>query len=431
MNFSIFHHEFLTPQQAKTEFDLNQYFHPDFLRRYLSKDQRILVLREDVALASFDGEDLAGDADFVIFQGNLTVKQSIDVSHSDYDILGFLVLGDLKAASLTAGDTFITIKGQAELQRYLYCPRPPYESGEFRVDGKFSVPVYLQEDYNPNLIAPRFECPHQYSIENDIEAWPEEFYDDETKANIKDVEGLVDFILQDTQRPPEQRYFFDWIAAYDLNRKQFHEAERQTITQGYCDDKNIIANLAEDWLAPRLAEDLKWLEIADIRIQQLPAQIADCYKLQQIKFDNCFSHLQQLPDLSGLKALRKLEINGGNQDSTRHPVSATQHLKTLLSYDFPRLDYLSINFWNAATARLANGEINQRPALQASDLTGIGKFQRLKVVSLYGNGLRELPDEFYTLKELRYIRIIDAALSEACIERLQQHFDGQAKVVVG
>jgi len=63
MNFSIFHHEFLTPQQAKTEFDLNQYFHPDFLRRYLSKDQRILVLREDVALASFDGEDLAGDAD--------------------------------------------------------------------------------------------------------------------------------------------------------------------------------------------------------------------------------------------------------------------------------------------------------------------------------------------------------------------------------
>ncbi len=429
MEFALYKHNFLTAHQAKAEFNLDQFFHSAFLEKYLTQESRILVIRQSIELDIFDGADLAGDADFVIIEGNLTVARWIDVSHSEYDILGFFVTGNLSAASLTAGDTYITVAGDVSLERYLYCPRPPYDAGELLVRGKLNVPVYLQEDYNPNVAAGEFNCAQRYTIDNDIDVWPEQFYLDSDKQQIDQVDDLVDFILRDKLLPPEQRYFYDWIAVYDLNRHHFNENQRYLITQRYSDEKNVLPGLAPDWLAPRWHEELKALEISDIRIQHLPADISLCTNLEQIKLDNCFSHLQKLPNLLNLKKLRKLEINGSNQDLQLHPASCVSHLRQILSQDFPELDYLSINFWNAAGARWQNGQANQRPALQADDLQGIGRYTQLKVVNFYGNGLSDLPEEFYQLPQLRYIRIIDD-LSETCISRLHQQFARQAKIIV-
>lgn len=425
MDLAAYRHRFVSPQQALSEFALIRHFEPAYLARQFSRQPRILVIEQALSLSQAEFDHVQTLSDFLIVRGALNAEGGLNLSQVAQSLGCLLVLGDVSARHLTTAQGAITIEGKLELQRYLHLPKQLSEPVELRVSQRLLVPVYLQENPAMKLHADEFICPYRYQTDDGLANWPSSYFADTSRQQIINPDGLVSHILSEVQKPPELQSNFDWIAHYDFNPRRYPAAETQLVSNAPPQHRAQLPIQLGQTLAPAQAARLHSLEFSDVYAQYLPDWLNTCRNLQQLKLDNCFSYLQHLPDLSALIDLRCLEINGSNPDLQRHPVSATRFVRELMQMRLGRLEYLSINFWNATPAFFANAQSNTRAALNAEDLHGIANFQHLKVINFYGNGLSDLPEEFYTLKHLRYIRILDQ-LSPACQQRLSQRYAHQA-----
>lgn len=425
MELAAFRHRFVSPQQALAEFALIRHFEPAYLAWQFTQSPRILVIEQALTLSQSELDALQTLSSFLILHGDLRAQAGLNLAQSGQALSSLLVLGDVCARHLNSGQCAITIVGKLELQRYLYMPRQLARPAELRVGGRLLVPVYLQENPTLKLHAAEFICPYRYQTDDGLANWPSSYFADTSRQHLIDPEGLVSHILSEVQKPPELQSNFDWIAHYDFNPRRYPEAETQLLSNDPPLHRAQLQQHLGDNLTATQAGRLHSLEFSDVYAQYLPDWLSACHNLQQLKLDNCFSYLQHLPDLSNLVNLRCLEINGSNPDLQRHPVSATRFVRELMQMRLDRLEYLSINFWNATPAYFANAQSNTRAALHAEDLCGIANFRHLKVLNFYGNGLTDLPSEFHSLKHLRYIRLVDP-LSIECQRRLNKRYADQA-----
>ncbi len=429
MDLSAPPHRYLTPQQAMQEFALVSHFEPGLLVAHLKLTRRILVIERELQLTSAQTQNLLQTQQFVIVVGDFLSETGINLSQASNRLSALLVIGNMRANYLNPGQGLLSITGNLELQRYLHSPRQVQPGLNLQVAKRLLTPVYLQENVDTNLVAGEFICPYRYHADDGLSNWPSIYFSDAQRQTVGDCEGLVSHILQEVRKPPELQANFDWVAHYDFNPKRYPKEQSLLLSNAApCHP----AELSEQFWpqpSPLQLQRLHTLELSELYTEYLPDWLMQCFNLQQLKLDNCFSYLHELPDLSALRQLRCLEINGSNPDLQRHPVCAQRFVRALMQMELPALEYLSINFWNATPGHYAHGQENSRPALNAQDLIGIGKFRQLKVINFYGNGLSDLPLDFYELQQLRYIRIVDQ-LTPSCRIKLTAQFSSPTQLLI-
>jgi Leucine-rich repeat (LRR) protein len=132
----------------------------------------------------------------------------------------------------------------------------------------------------------------------------------------------------------------------------------------------------------------------------------------------CF--LTEIPDLSSMTSLKKLDADGLTTYSYR-PYPKQDLIKAF--FHLPNLEALSIDRHGEEKDYNPQSQQHEitREALQSHHLEGIGKLKKLRVLDLSFNGLESLPDEIFSLPleeiDLRYNK-----LSSQERKRIAKHF---------
>ncbi len=418
MNIEAFKHKLLSAEEANARFKLSEY-----INAYSPENDRLpvefLLIEGDVDVAGLSTDDVSDYAPYLIIDGNLKVSGAIEIFSAEGGLDGLMVTGDLHANTLTMGDTYIVVLGSMQIDAYLHTPEPDYESGELYVRGPCQIPFIVQEADNPELNLPNLSSRAWVTPENTLHTWPAKFFGGSKKNYVDDIAGLVAHIDADMRKPPEEQSHFDWWKHLGFNPKRYgpseklHRAAWLHGAQTEIDEPPFGCSLAQ----------LKSIEICDMPLVRFPAVVLGSASLEELNLDNCFTNTQEFPDLSGLQQLRRLRLCGNVDKSGQHAPAQPETVRRFLQMPFVALDFLELDYWHAS----ADGKWARR-ALCAEDLQGIGQHQHLRGVAFYNNGLTDLPDDFFDLKELRFLRLIEN-ISPKLKKKIKQKFPC-AKIVL-
>jgi hypothetical protein len=329
----------------------------------------------------------ATPAQYLIVNGNLTLEKHFSFLESER-VGGVLVLGNLTADSMQTGDSFIHITGNLNLRSHYHSPRPSYENGVVSVDGVVSVPVTLQEDYNPTLLfnlAPGTQT-KAFGPGELLEFKKRRFFED---GHLIDVQGLVTFLKKETLKPKEQQKNFDWYTHLSRSSVKYSPGEREWFNQD-------VLQYPEESLVPLLnkrllenAAQLRTVEIIGVPFEQFPEGISCCAQLERLELRKVFSHIDTIPDLSQLTQLKSLMMS---DDSNETQTPARQTLvQDLMRHPMASLEYLEISSFGLDSSK------GQGP-LDFNCLRGIGAFESLQGIYLMASHLVDLPDDFFYSK---------------------------------
>lgn len=185
---------------------------------------------------------------------------------------------------------------------------------------------------------------------------------------------------------------------------------------------------------------LKKLFIGSNSFKTIPESILNLKNLEELDLDRSLCYLNRIPDLSGLKKLKKIHADGRKTFKTRpNPKQAIlkaffnipnlvelnidRHsieketldsnelvkIKDNLSYDLDRFKEIKDKLIKKDEKSNNLVEIVGEP-LRKEHLYGIGNLKNLKIINLSFNDLESLPQDFYNLKklikiDLRYNRL--------------------------
>ncbi|SEW34543.1 WGR domain-containing protein, predicted DNA-binding domain in MolR [Chitinophaga sp. YR573] len=196
---------------------------------------------------------------------------------------------------------------------------------------------------------------------------------------------------------------------------------------------------------------LKKLFIGSNSVRTIPESILQLENLEELDLDSSLCYLDELPDLSKLKKLKILHADGQRSNSTR-PYPKQSLLQSF--FNIPGLEELYIDRFGKEEEAFLNkdqfAEIEKnlahdperfkafadtvstivpnsiygdgrkgitRHELTAAHLEGISKLKHLKVLNLSFNGLINLPEEIFTMKNLQFLDLRYNRLATA--ERLK------------
>ncbi len=146
-------HHILTCSEANFQFNIKEIFQPyhSQYQQYEKIFGQVVVLEGDTELDEFNEYEFAEHGGLVIVTGHLRVQNGFQIMADENGLRGMLVMGDVSSGWLKIGNIDFCITGNLTLTNYLYSPRPAYEQGVLDVKGETSVPIIVQEDYNPQL----------------------------------------------------------------------------------------------------------------------------------------------------------------------------------------------------------------------------------------------------------------------------------------
>ena len=394
-------HTLLTGEEAEASYRLS-----DYINAYTPENGRLpqqcMLIKGDVELTQLHSQDVSATAYYLIIEGNLLVKGAIEILSAEDGLDGLLVTGNVQADTLTMGDTHIVILGDLHLSSYLHTPQPDYESGEMYVAGKSQIPCIVQEDSNPELRFAKLSNKAWVTPEDSLHEWPQEFFDSEEKNYVSDIADLVAHIVQEVNKDPSEQRNYDWFKHLQFNPQRYTSAEKcswEAWLQG------ALSEITEPPFGIDLAE-LKSICLRDLPLKQFPELVLKCHNLEQISLDNCFTYLPDIPDLSALTALRRLRLSGSYDRLSKHAPAPANTVQHFMQMPFTALDFLEIDYWHAIPDDKRPGKFKRR-AMLAEDLQGIGRFQQLRGIAFYNNGLTDLPEDFFELQQLKFIRLVE------------------------
>lgn len=144
--------------------------------------------------------------------------------------------------------------------------------------------------------------------------------------------------------------------------------------------------------------NLVHLDIRRNFFSEIPSEITGLTKLETLRLSGALARLTKpVPDLSPLSKLRVLHFNGSSSHTgVRKP--SHEVLASLFTMTLPALEELSIDRWGK--------EGEYRMPLDVAVVADVGRFTSLRKLDLSFNGLKTLPESFYTLSldelDLRY-----------------------------
>ena len=160
---------------------------------------------------------------------------------------------------------------------------------------------------------------------------------------------------------------------------------------------------------------LKKLDLSGNPFKSIPREITQLENLEELNLNASLCYLNDIPDFSKLKKLKKLSANG-NTHFTSNPYPNQNLIKSF--FKITSLESLSIN-------RFGKEEKNKkvcREALQPEHLEGISNLKKLKEIDLSFNTLSALPEEFYKLTQLKTINLEYNAFGKAECQKIVKSF---------
>ncbi|MBU1221519.1 leucine-rich repeat domain-containing protein [Myxococcota bacterium] len=181
-------------------------------------------------------------------------------------------------------------------------------------------------------------------------------------------------------------------------------------------------------------KNLKKLDISDTTFKELPDSFRELTNLEDLNLNRALQYIKELPDLSGLRSLNKVSVNGQIKSGILYPlinvIKPIFKVTSLKRLDIDRFgerteeldddDYAELlrDVENdPELSRIINGSFVKtiyddgdeiwkgivRPAPSYLDLEGIGALENLEFLDISFNGLKELPAEFSELKNLKFV----------------------------
>lgn len=392
----------ITCTEAENRFKITTNIpHERTVTEYITKPDRSVMLvdgdytADTLILSDTSVKDNSGNnICLLIINGNLHVKNEIIFSKYTKGINILYVTGNVIGGSIEIADNYFIIAKDLDVSTFIYAAPATLEEGLLQAKGKTNVKCVIQteEEGNPSIAikgSNYFSCATDETDDNDKKIIPEKYFDKYGKA--KDIKAVYAFLQKKFSAKKELTRI--------LLAKTIKPEEKEQIFL-------IKQNIGEPYVSRKDKED----KIQEIKVNgfsekyvgeypDIPALLKRFTNLKVLRLDNCFRQLQTPLDLSALSSLQVLEINGRSipydADRTKELkiIQNTEMVKAFIQSDLPNLTSLSISY--------------MYDELPYEYFNGISRFAQLESLSLYMSNWQEMPDDFWELKNIRFINIIN------------------------